>query len=167
MVRNCLFARVAFALILPISILGVSRGSTGVEPHSSPLYAQVNWFPSPSQRMNQPPSWRHSVAGKARVLFFISPGCRLCPEEAAKLEKELKRLRVEYEIQGKFLGDPPQVGKYLAELRTYPFNFELGLDMDGMLAKHYGVTTFPTTVIEVSGKRVIVNQASELSGRLR
>jgi hypothetical protein len=42
-----------------------------------------------------------------------------------------------YEIEGIFRGDPIQVGKYLAELRTYPFNFELGLDMDGRIAKQY------------------------------
>ena len=59
------------------------------------------------------------------------------------------------------------MGKYLAELRTYPFKFELGLDMDGMIAKKYGVKTFPTAVIEVDGKRVVVTRASELSEKLR
>ena len=57
--------------------------------------------------------------------------------------------------------------KYLAELRTYPFNFELGLHMDGRLGKQYGVKTFPTVVIEVDGKKVIVTRASELSEKLR
>ena len=59
------------------------------------------------------------------------------------------------------------MGKYLAELRTYPFNFELGLDMDGRFAKQYGVKTFPTAIIEVNGKRVVVTRASELPERLR
>jgi hypothetical protein len=91
----------------------------------------------------------------------------LCPEEAAKLERELKRLGWEYEIEGIFVGDPPQVGKYLAELRTYPFNFELGLDMDGRLSKQYGVKTFPTAIIEVDGKRIVASRASELSEKLQ
>jgi hypothetical protein len=39
--------------------------------------------------------------------------------------------------------------------------------MDGMIAKQYGVKTFPTAVIEVGGKRVIVNKASGLSEKLR
>jgi hypothetical protein len=72
-----------------------------------------------------------------------------------------------YEIEGIFRGDPIQVGKYLAELRTYPFNFELGLDMDGRIAKQYGVKEFPTAVVEVDGKRAVVTRASELSERLR
>ena len=59
------------------------------------------------------------------------------------------------------------MGRYLAGLRTYPFNFELGLDMDGSIAKQYGVNTFPTAVIEVDGKRVVVTRASELSEKLR
>jgi hypothetical protein len=101
------------------------------------------------------------------VLFFISPECRLCPEEATKLEAELKRLGWKYEIEGIFAGDPPQVGKYLAELRTYPFNFELGLDMDGRLGKQYGVKTFPTAIVEMDGKRVVTTRASELVEKLR
>jgi hypothetical protein len=72
-----------------------------------------------------------------------------------------------YEIEGIFVGNPTQVGKYLAELRTYPFSFELGLDMDGRIGKQYGVKTFPTAVVEVDGKRVVVTRASELSERLR
>jgi hypothetical protein len=91
----------------------------------------------------------------------------LCPEEAATLEGELKRLDWKYEIEGIFVGDPAQVGKYLAGLRAYPFNFELGLDMDGRVAKQYGVNTFPTAVIEVDGKRVAITRASELSEKLR
>ena len=103
----------------------------------------------------------------AKVLFFISPGCGTCPDEAAKLERVLNRIGLKYQIEGIFIGDPPRVGKYLAELRTYPFNFELGLDMDARIAKQYGVKTFQTAVIEVDGKRVIVTRASELSERLR
>ncbi len=166
MVRNSLFALVTFEIFI-ITLLGVDVGSLAIGFHSSELYAQVDWFPSFSHKPNEPQSRSRSVASKARVLFFISPECRLCPEEAAKLEGELKRLDWKYEIEGIFVGDPPQVGKYLAGLRTYPFNFELGLDMDGRIAKQYGVNTFPTAVIEVDGKRVVVTKASELSEKLR
>jgi thiol-disulfide isomerase/thioredoxin len=167
MVRNSLFTLVAFELILTMTVFVVDTGSLAVSLHSSYLYAQVDWFPSPSQKLTKPQSRRRSVASKARVLFFISPECRFCPQEAAKLEAELKRLGWEYEVEGIFVGDPPQVGKYLAGLRTYPFNFELELDMDGSIAKQYGVNTFPTAVIEVDGKRVVVTRASELSEKLR
>ena len=167
MVRNSPFARVAFALIFAMTLLGVDVSSLAVGLHSSYLYAQVNWFPSPSQGLSIPRSRGHSVASKARVLFFISPGCRSCPEEAAKLEEELKRLGVKYEMEGVFLGGPGQVGDYLAELRAYPFNFELGLDMDGRITRQYGVKTFPTAVVEVDGKRIVVTRASELSEKLR
>lgn len=163
MVRNFLFAWVAFAVIFTMNLLSVDAGSIAV----GLVHAQVDWFPSPSEGLNKPESRVHSVVSKARVLFFISPECLLCPEEAAKLERELKRLGRKYEIEGIFVGDPAQVGKYLAELRTYPFNFVLGLDMDGMIAKQYGVKTFSTAVIEVGGKRVIVNKASGLSEKLR
>ena len=166
MVRNSLSALVAFELIFTMTVFDVDVGSlAGLR--SSYLYAQVDWFPPPSQKSNEPLSRNRSVAGKARVLFFISPECRLCPDEAAKLEAELKRLGWKYEIEGIFVGHPRQVGKYLAELRTYPFNFELGLDMDGRIGKQYGVKTFPTAIIEVDGKRVIVTRASELSEKLR
>ncbi len=167
MVRNFPFVRVAFASIFTMTLLGVDAGSVAVGLRSSSLYAQVNWFPSPSERLNEPPSRGRSVAGKARVLFFISPGCHSCPEEAAKLEKELKRLGWRYEMEGIFLGGPPQVGEYLAALRTYPFNFELGVDMDGKVTRQYGVKTFPSAVIEVEGKRVVVTKASELENKLR
>jgi len=103
----------------------------------------------------------------AKVLFFISPRCSTCPDEAAKLERELHRIGLKYQIEGIFVGDPTQVGKYLAELRTYPFNFELGLDMDGKIAKQYGVKTFPSAVIEVDGKKTVVTRASDLAERLR
>ena len=160
MARNYLFALIAFALIFTNTFVRDGLGS-------SYLHAQVDWFRFPSQKSNEPLSRNRSVASKARVLFFISPECRLCPDEAAKLEAELKRLGWKYEIEGIFVGDPPQVGKYLAELRTYPFNFELGLDMDGRIGKQYGVKTFPTAIIEVAGKRVVATRASELSEKLR
>ncbi len=164
---DSLFARIASALIFAMTLLGADVSSLTVGRYSSSIYAQVNWFPSPSQKLNKTQSRSRSVASKARVLFFISPECRFCPEEAAKLEAELKRLGWEYEIEGIFVGYPRQVGKYLAELRSYPFNFELGLDMDGRIGKQYGVKTFPTTIIEINGKRVIVTRASELSEKLR
>jgi hypothetical protein len=167
MVRNSLFALVAFELISTMTVFGMSADSLAVGFHSSELYAQVDWFPSPSHKPNEPQSRSRSAASKARVLFFISPECRLCPEEAAKLQRELKRLGWKYEIEGIFVGNPPQVGRYLAELRTYPFNFELGLDMDGRIGKQYGVKTFPTAIIKAAGKIIIATRASELSEKLR
>jgi hypothetical protein len=91
----------------------------------------------------------------------------LLPEEAARLEKELKRLGWRYEIEGIFLGGPPEAGKYLATLQSYPFNFELELDMDGKITRQYGVKMFPSAVIEVEGKRAIITRASELENKLR
>jgi hypothetical protein len=127
--------------------------------------AQIDFFKTqPEPRVPRPANVNRS---KARVIFFLAPGCRSCPEEAAKIERELTSAGWKYELEGIFVGDPGQVAKYLGELRTYPFNFELRLDMDGMLAKRYGVKTFPSAVIEVSGKRLIVNKASELSEKLR
>jgi thiol-disulfide isomerase/thioredoxin len=164
---DSLFARVAAALIFAMTLLGADVTSLTVGLYSSSIYAQVNWFPSPSQKQNKPQSRSRSVASKAGVLFFVSPECRTCPDEAAKLERELTRIGLQYQIEGIFVGDPAQVGRYLAGLRTYPFNFELGLDMDGSIAKQYGVNTFPTVVIEVDGKRVVVTRASELSEKLR
>ena len=160
MARNSLFALIAFELIFTNTFV-----RDGLD--SSYLHAQVDWFRFPSQKSNEPLSRNRSVASKAKVLFFISPECRLCPDEAAKLEAELKRLGWKYEIEGIFVGDPTQAGKYLAELRTYPFNFELGLDMDGRIGKQHGVKTFPTAIIEVAGKRVVATRASELSEKLR
>ena len=167
MLRHSRFALVAFGLLFIITVSDVPVGSIAIGLYSSELYAQVDWFPRPSQKPNEPQSLSRSVAGKARVLFFISLECRLCPEEAAELEVELKRLGWKYEIEGIFVGDPPRVGKYLADLRTYPFNFELGLDVDGRLAKQYGVKTFPTAIIEVDGRRIIATRASELSEKLQ
>lgn len=167
MARNSLFALIAFELIFTNTFVRDGLGSLTVGLDSSYLHAQVDWFPSPSQKSNEPLSRNRSVASKAKVLFFISPECRLCPDEAAKLEAELKRLGWKYEIEGIFVGDPTQAGKYLAELRTYPFNFELGLDMDGRIGKQHGVKTFPTAIIEVAGKRVVATRASELSEKLQ
>jgi thiol-disulfide isomerase/thioredoxin len=167
MVRKSLFALAAFELISTMTVFDVDAGPITIGLYSSELYAQVDWFHRPSQQPNEPQSPSRSVAGKARVLFFISPECGSCPDEAAKLEGELQRLGWKYGIEGIFVGDPPQVGKYLAELRTYPFNFELGLDVDGRWAKQYGVKTFPTAIIEVDGKRIIATRASELSEKLR
>jgi hypothetical protein len=136
----------------------------------SPSHAEIDFFRSPAEsRQPIPDPLRHGTIGdqKATIIFFISPGCGSCPEEASKLERELARRGWKYEIEGVFVGDPAQVGKYLAELRTYPFNFELGLDMDGRITGQYGVKTFPSAVIEVEGKRVVVTKAAELGEKLR
>ena len=164
---DSLFARVAAALISAMTLLCEDVSSLTVGLYSSSIYAQVNWFPSPSQKLNKRQTRSRSVASKAGVLFFVSPECRTCPDEVTKLERELTRIGLQYQIEGIFVGDPAQVGRYLAGLRTYPFNFELGLDMDGSIAKQYGVNTFPTVIIEVDGKRVVVTRASELSEKLR
>jgi len=164
---DSLFARVAAALIFAMTLLGADVSSLMVGLYSSSIYAQVNWFPSPSQKLNKSQSRSRSGASKAGVRFFVSPECRICPDEATKLERELTRIGLQYQIEGIFVGDPAQVGRYLAGLRTYPFNFELGLDMDGSIAKQYGVNTFPTAVIKVDGKRVVTTRASELSEKLR
>ena len=132
--------------------------------------AQIDFFGTREQKNQRAPRFSRPAKNnqaKARVVFFIAPGCRLCPEEAAKIERELTTAGWNYQIEGIFVGDLLQVGKYLAELRTYPFNFEVGLDMDGKVAKQYGVNTFPTAVVEVDGKRVVVTRASELSEKLR
>jgi hypothetical protein len=127
--------------------------------------AQIDFFKTqPEPRVPRPANINRS---KVRVIFFLAPGCRSCPEEAAKIQRELTTAGWKYEIEGIFVGDPGQVGKYLAELRTYPFNFELRLDIDGGFAKQYGVKTFPTAIIEVNGNRVVVTSASELPERLR
>ena len=132
--------------------------------------AEIDFFQTPAEQQpaTTKESWAATRATKsAKVLFFIAPGCGDCPVEAAKLESELIRIGLKYQIEGVFVGDPPKLGKYLAALRTYPFKFEIGLDVDGKIAKKYDVKTFPTAVIEVSGKRVVVTRASELSEKLR
>jgi peroxiredoxin len=133
-------------------------------------HAEVDFFRSPENKTSSTPDlWRESTVGnkKLTILFFIFAACGACPKEASRLETELKQLGWKYEIEGIFVGNPTQVEKYLAELRSYPFNFELELDMDGMIAKKYGVKTFPTAVIEVDGKRALVTRASKLSEKLR
>ena len=110
---------------------------------------------------------RHSWDQDCQNLFFIAPGCSACPDEAAKLESELNRIGLKYQIEGVFVGDPPQVGKYLAALRTYPFKFELALDMDGKITKQYGVKTFPSAAVEVDGKKFVITKAAELEAKLR
>ena len=40
---------------------------------------------------------------------------------------------LKYQIEGVFVGDPLQVGKYLAAMRAYPFKFDLALDVDGKI----------------------------------
>jgi AhpC/TSA family len=127
--------------------------------------AQIDLFKTqPEPRVPRPANVNRS---KARVIFFLAPGCRSCPEEAAKIERELTSAGWKYELEGIFVGDPGQVGKYLAALRSYPFNFELRLDMDGKVTREYGVKTFPSAVIEVDGKRAIVKKASEIESKLR
>jgi peroxiredoxin len=132
--------------------------------------AEIDFFQAPEKRKpsirKQSPT-RTREPKVAKVLFFISSQCSTCPDEATKLERELSRIGLRSQIEGIFVGDPTQVGKYLAELRTYPFSFELGLDMDGKISKDYGVKTFPTAVIEVDGRRIIATRASELSEKLR
>jgi hypothetical protein len=127
--------------------------------------AQINFFKTqPEPRVRRPANVNES---KVRVIFFLAPGCHSCPEESAKIERELTTAGWNYQIEGIFVGDFSQVGKYLAELRTYPFNFELRLDMDGKLAKQYRVKTFPTTIIEVDGKRIVATNTSKLLEKFR
>jgi hypothetical protein len=132
--------------------------------------AQIDFF-SPREKKNQSTPRLSQPAninrGKAKIIFFLAPECRSCPEEASRMQRGLSRLGWQYEIEGIFRGDPIQVGKYLAELRGYPFNFEIGLDMDGKLTKQYRVRSFPTAVIEVAGKRIVVTKASELEDKLK
>ena len=103
----------------------------------------------------------------AKILFFIAPGCSACPEEAAKLAGELNRIGLKYQIEGVFVGDPPQIGKYLAALRTYPFKFDIALDMDGKMTRQYGVKTFPSAVIEIEGKKFVITKATDLETKLK
>jgi hypothetical protein len=83
------------------------------------------------------------------------------------LEKELSRLGLKYQIEGVFVGDPAQVGKYLAGMQGYPFKFDLALDMDGKMTRQHGVKSFPAAVIDVDGRKFIVTKASELEAKLR
>jgi hypothetical protein len=132
--------------------------------------AEVDFFQMPAE---QKPSitkeaWAAAYRTKiAKILFFIAPGCSACPDEAAKLEGELTRIGLKYQIEGAFVGDPPQVGKYLAGLRTYPFKFAIALDIDGKLTKQHGVKAFPSAVIEVEGKKFVITKASDLEAKLK
>ena len=132
--------------------------------------AEVDFFQMPAE---QKPSitkeaWVAAYRTKiAKILFFIAPGCSACPDEAAKLEGELTRIGLKYQIEGVFVGDPPQIGKYLAALRTYPFKFEIALDMDGKMTKQHGVKTFPSAVIEADGKKFVITKAAELEAKLK
>ena len=132
--------------------------------------AQIDFFHSPAENKPSIPEtpYREAISDKkATILFFISPECLSCPDEAARLEKELTGRGWKYEIEGIFVGDPPQLGKYLAALQSYPFNFKLGLDMDGRTTRQYGVKTFPSAAIEVDGKRVVITRVSDLWEKLR
>ena len=132
--------------------------------------AEIDFFQAPTEK--KPAITKEAAVATrgtkiAKILFFIAPGCSACPDEAAKLEGELNRLGLKYQIEGVFVGDPPQVGKYLAALRRYPFRFEIALDMDGKVAKQYGVESFPSAVIEIQDKRFVVTRASDLEAKLK
>jgi len=132
--------------------------------------AEIDFFQRPAEQKPAitKESWAAARGTKsAKILFFIAPGCSACPEEAAKLEAELNRIGLKYQVEGVFVGDPPQIGKYLAALRTYPFKFEIALDMDGKVAKQYGVESFPSAVIEIQDKRFVVTRASDLEAKLK
>lgn len=159
--KDSLFYFSVFSLALKLALFGAAEGSFAAEPSSS-IQAEVDFF-----RPSEPQRYEARLGEKARAIFFIAPGCRSCPEEAAKFEMELKRLGVNYAMEGLFLGNPAQVGEYLTEIGSYPFNFELGVDIDGTITKGYGVKTVPSAVIERGGKRVIVTRASELKEKLR
>ena len=61
---------------------------------------------------------------------------------------------LKYQIEGVFVGDPPQVGKYLAAMRAYPFKFDLALDVDGKMTRQHGVKSFPSAVVDVDGREI-------------
>lgn len=132
--------------------------------------AEIDFFQTPAEQNSSiPKKASESPRGSklAKVLFFIAPGCSACPEEAAKLESELSRLGLKYKIEGVFVGDPPQVGKYLACIGTYPFKFDLALDVDGKMTRQHGVKSFPSAVVDVDGRKFIITKASELEAKLR
>ena len=132
--------------------------------------AEIDFFQTPAEQ-KAAITKESSAAARgtkiAKILFFIAPGCSACPDEATKLEGELNRIGLKYQIEGVFVGDPPQIGKYLAALRTYPFKFEIALDMDGKMTKQHGVKTFPSAVIEVDGKKFVITKAAELEAKLK
>jgi peroxiredoxin len=132
--------------------------------------AEIDFFQTPAEQ--KPPITKKSGVGTrgtkiAKILFFIAPGCSACPDEAAKLESELNRMGLKYQIEGVFVGDPPQAGKYFSALGTYPFKFEIALDMDGKITKQYGVKTFPSAAVEVDGKKFVITKPTELEAKLR
>ena len=132
--------------------------------------AEIDFFQTPAeQKSSIPKKASESPRGSktAKVLFFIAPGCSVCPDEAAKLVKELNRLGLKYQIEGVFVGDPPQVGKYLAGMRAYPFKFDLVLDADGKMSRQHGVKSFPSALVDVDGQKFIITKASELEAKLR
>jgi hypothetical protein len=72
-------------------------------------FAQVDFFGTPEQK-NQPTARPSQPAntncGKAKIIFFLAPGCHSCAEEAAKLERELSSLGWKYEIEA-YLSEIP------------------------------------------------------------
>ena len=132
--------------------------------------AEIDFFQTPADQKAPitKKSWADTRGTKiVKILFFIAPGCSTCSDEAAKLESELNRIGLKYQIEGVFLGDPPQAGKYFSALRTYPFKFEIALDMDGKITKQYGVKTFPSAAVEVDGKKFVITKPTELEAKLR
>jgi hypothetical protein len=132
--------------------------------------AEIDFFQPPAEHKpatTKTPSESPRASKTAKVLFFIAPGCGVCPDEAAKLERELIRMGLKYQIEGVFVGDPRQVGKYLAALREYPFKFDLVLDLERKMTRQYGVKSFPAAVIDIDGRKFIVTKASELAAKLR
>ena len=132
--------------------------------------AEIDFFQTPAEQkaaITKETSAAARGTKMVKVLFFIAPGCSACPDEATKLESELRRIGLKYRIEGIFVGDPPQIGKYLAALRTYPFKFEIALDMDGKMTKQHGVKTFPSAVIEADGKKFVITKAAELETKLK
>jgi peroxiredoxin len=132
--------------------------------------AEIDFFQTPAEQkaaITKESSAAARGTKMVKVLFFIAPGCSSCPEEAAKLERELNRIGLKYQIEGVFVGDPPQVGKYFSALRTYPFKFEIALDIDGKITKQYGVKTFPSAAVEVDGKKFVITKPTELEAKLR
>jgi peroxiredoxin len=132
--------------------------------------AEIDFFQTPAEQ--KPPITKKSSTDTrgfriAKIVFFIAPGCSACPEEATKLERELNRIGLKYQIEGIFVGDPPHVGKYLAGIRTYPFKFDLALDMDGKVTRQYGVKTFLSAAVDVDGKKFIITKAADLEAKLR
>jgi hypothetical protein len=132
--------------------------------------AEIDFFQTPVEqnRSVTRESWTATRGTQiAKVLFFLAPGCGACPDGAAKLEGGLNRIGLKYQIEGVFVGDPPQFGKYLAALRTFPFKFEIALDMDGKMTKQHGVKTFPSAVIEIEGKKFVITKAMDLEAKLK